>query len=160
MSFWSQACHTIIQFYHANDFPLHILLAISLARAYPAFGAVHVQPHITATWMAVCVIFFLSGLGLRTADFCKILQQHQHAYFHVGVQVFNFAFVSAAVFGVSRLLVASHVMNRALVDGLVICACLPMAINVGIVLTAAAGGDEASAVFHATAGNASHIFLV
>jgi sodium/bile acid cotransporter 7 len=38
-------------------------------------------------------------------------------------------------------------------DGLVICSCLPLTVNMVLVLTASAGGDEAAAVFNAALGN-------
>jgi len=81
------------------------------------------------------------------------------------VQVFNFFVVSAVAFGISRLLAAKHVLDQALADGMLICSCMPMAINVVIILTAKSGGDDAAAVFNSTFGNVivairtSHVFF-
>jgi len=75
------------------------------------------------------------------------------------VQVFNFFVVSAVAFGISRLLAAKHVLDQALADGMLICSCMPMAINVVIILTAKSGGDDAAAVFNSTFGNLIGIFL-
>jgi len=47
----------LLAFYWQNDFLILVILAISLARAYPDLGAVYVAPHITATWVAVILIF-------------------------------------------------------------------------------------------------------
>jgi len=145
-----------VTFWNAYQFPLLIILSIALARAYPPLGAEYLAPEITATWIAVAIIFVLAGMGLKTEEFSKAFQR---IYFNGYVQTFNFGLVSAIVFAFSRLLKATNVLNEALADGMVICACLPMAINVVIVLTASAGGDEAAAVFNATFGNIIGIFL-
>ena len=147
----------IVSFYVANDLPIHIMAAIGLARAYPPLGAQYLAPAITAKWIAVCAIFIIAGLGLRTSDFCRII--FRQIPFNIFIQFYNFGVVSLIVFGVSRLLSLSGLMSEPLIDGLVICSCLPMAINAGIVLTAAAGGDEAAAVFHASLGNIIGIFI-
>jgi sodium/bile acid cotransporter 7 len=146
----------IVAFYVSNQFPLHILLSILLARAYPSLGADYLQPEITATWIAVAIIFFLSGMGLKTEEFSKAFQR---LYFNGFVQFFNFGVVSIVIFAVSRLLTTFNMLDEKLADGMVICACLPMAINVVIVLTALTGADEAAAVFNATFGNIVGIFL-
>ncbi len=46
-----------ISFYHANEFLILVVLAILLAKAYPPLGKVYVAPQITATWIAVIIIF-------------------------------------------------------------------------------------------------------
>lgn len=145
-----------LSFYRANDFSIHILAAIGLARAYPPLGAEYLAPDITAKWLAVCFIFFLAGLGLRTSEFRKAIVEHTP--FNISLQIYNFVVVSAIVFGVCRLLSLANFMSPPLIDGLIICSCLPMAINSGIVLAAAAKGDEAAAVFNASVGNIVGIF--
>lgn len=144
--------HSIFAYYVTNQFPIHIMLAILLARAYPPLGAEYLQPDITATWIAVCIIFFLSGMGIRTEEFSKAFQRY---YFNGFVQLFNFGIVSIVVFAVSRLLTVAHMLDANLADGMIICACLPMAINVVIVLSALTGADEAAAVFNSAFGTCS-----
>jgi hypothetical protein len=140
---------SIVAFYVSNQFPIHIMLAILLARAYPPLGAEYLQPDITATWIAVTIIFFLSGMGIKTEEFSKAFQRY---YFNGFVQFFNFFVVSIVVFAVSRLLTVAHMLDANLADGMVICACLPMAINVVIVLSALTGANEAAAVFNSAVG--------
>jgi solute carrier family 10 (sodium/bile acid cotransporter), member 7 len=147
----------LLAFYRANDFPIHILIAIGLAKAYPPLGAVKLNPMITAGWVATGIIFFLSGLGLDTGDFLKVV--FRHVGFNVFVEVFNFGVVSSIVFGVSRALAATGALPQALADGLLMASCLPMSINAVIILTTAAHGDIAAAIFHTTVGNITGIFL-
>jgi solute carrier family 10 (sodium/bile acid cotransporter), member 7 len=144
-------------FYWAYDFPINILIIIAVARAYPKLGAVTLKPKITAGWVATGIIFVISGLSLKTAELYKVL--FKRLYFNVFVEVFNFGVVSSIVFGVSRALAASGAIPQALADGFSIAACLPMSINAVIILTQAAHGDEAAAIFHTAVGNMSGIFL-
>jgi hypothetical protein len=46
-----------VDFYFKNEFLIMILLAIALAKAYPPLGADYLKPEITATWIAVVIIF-------------------------------------------------------------------------------------------------------
>ena len=147
----------LLAFYLMYDFPIHILIGIGIAKAYPPLGAEYLKPKITASWVATGIIFFLSGLGLKTNDLLKVA--FKRLYFNVFVEVFNFGFVSLLVFGVSRALASSGIIPQPLADGLAMAACLPMSINAVIILTTAAHGDEAAAIFHCTLGNICGIFL-
>lgn len=142
--------------YFTNEFLILIVVVICLARAYPPLGAVYLQPSITATWIAVIYIFFLAGLGLKTEEFSKAFQR---LWFNLFVQIFNFGVISSFVYGISRLLVHINIIGKNLADGMVICSCLPITINMVYVLTAASNGDEAAAVFNAAAGNMIGVFL-
>ena len=148
---WAMISTMSTTFYSDNDLPLNILAAIGLAKVYPALGVDYLAPDITSKWIAVCAIFVIAGLGLRTSDFHKIV--FRQVPFNIFMQVYNFGVVSLTVCGVSRLLSLSGLVSQPLIDGLVICSCLPMAVNAAIVLTSASGGDEAAAVVHASIGN-------
>ena len=147
----------LLAFYLMYDFPVHILIGICLARAYPPLGAEYLKPKITASWIATGIIFFLSGLGLKTNDLLKVA--FRRVFFNVYVEAFNFGVVSLLVIGVSRALAESGIVPQPLADGLAMTACLPMSINAVIILTTAATGDEAAAIFHCTVGNIMGIFL-
>ena len=146
----------LIAFYWEQEFLILIIVAILLAKAYPPLGAEYLQPDITSTWIAVIIIFFCAGLSLKTSEFTKALLNWPY---NLLVQVYNFAVVSALVFGVSRGLYESNVIGQDLADGMVVCACMPMTISTVVVLTKAAGGDEAAAIFNSAAGNAVGVFL-
>lgn len=98
----------------------------------------------------------MAGLGLKTEELSNAFKQIK---FNLFVQVFNFGIVSATVFGVSRLLIEVGALGQALADGMVVCASLPLTINMVCVLTKSAGGDEASAIFNAAFGNMVGVFL-
>ena len=146
----------LVGFYWANEFLILIVAAILLARAYPPLAAVYVAPEITADWIAVVFIFLLSGLNLKTSEFTYAFKQ---IFFNVFVQVYSFLVVSAVVYGVSRGVARAGLVSQDLADGMVICACLPMAITMGNVLTRASGGEEAAAIFNAAFSNLAGVFI-
>jgi len=156
-----QPCHTKVwnwwcTFYANNEFVILVVIVICLARLYPPLGANYLQPQITSTWIAVLFIFVLAGLGLKTEEFSKALQRFK---FNLFVQCFNFGVVSSIVYGISRGLNAGGIISQGLADGMVVCASLPLTINMVLVLTKSAGGDEASAIFNAAFGNMVGVFL-
>jgi sodium/bile acid cotransporter 7 len=71
--------------------------------------------------------------------------------FNLFVQCFNFG----VLFGVSRGLSEVEAISQGLADVMVVCASLPLTINMVLVLvlTKTAGGDECSAIFNAAFGN-------
>jgi solute carrier family 10 (sodium/bile acid cotransporter), member 7 len=153
----SSFCTEVQSFLREQELLLLILAAIGLARIFPIPGVYWVHPEITATWLAVVFIFILAGLGLQTSEFAKAFQ---NVRFNVTIQFFSFFFVSGFVYVISQQLVHHHILNNsALADGMVICSCLPMAINTVIVITKSANGDEASAVFNAAAANLVGVFV-
>lgn len=149
---WEKWC----RFYATNSFLILVLCAILLALAYPPLGAIYLAPQITATWIAVVFIFVLAGLGLKTEELSKALSNIKFNFF---VQAFNFGVVSSVVFGFSRFLISVGALDKGLGDGMVICASVPMTINMVLVLTKSSGGDEAAAVFNAAFGNLVGVFL-
>lgn len=146
----------IAAFYFGNEFLILIIAAILLARAYPPLGAEYLAPEITATWLAVCIIFVMAGLGLKTEEFKNAFGQ---IWFNLTVQLYNFGVVSATVYGVSRGLEAASILSKDLADGMVIGASLPMTINMVLVLTKSSGGDESLAIVNAAAGTFFVCFL-
>lgn len=93
---------------------------------------------------------------MKTEEFSKAFQR---IYFNLFVQIFNFGVASAVVFGVSRALLAAGALSTPLANGMVVNASLSMTINMVMVFTKTSGGDEASAIFNAAAGNMIGVFL-
>jgi sodium/bile acid cotransporter 7 len=167
---------------HSYDFPILLVIVIGIAKLYPPFGATYLKPDTTASWLAVALIFrkfqrdglqrlqyacidqlllFLAtsvimGITLKSEELKKSFKRFK---FTLCVPIFNFFVDSAIVFVVSQALVRIEVVTRVLADGMVICSCLPVAINSVVILTATAKCAEAAAVFQAVAGNMVGIFL-
>ena len=79
--------------------------------------------------------------------------------FNTYVMIYNFGFVSAVVFGISRALKTSGILSPFFSDGLVACGALPLAVNAVSILTAACHGDEAVAIFNEAVSNMIGVFL-
>jgi sodium/bile acid cotransporter 7 len=79
--------------------------------------------------------------------------------FNAYVLLYNFGFVSAVVFGISRGLKSSGILSPIYSDGLVLCGALPLAVNAVSILTVACHGDEAVAIFNEAVSNMIGVFL-
>jgi solute carrier family 10 (sodium/bile acid cotransporter), member 7 len=136
-----------------HEFVLLILLAIGLAKLNPTIGIQYCYPEITATWLAVILIFVLSGLSLPTSEL-HIAAFH-NIPFNIYIQCFNFFFVSGFVYCVCHyVLYPYHIIQSIhLLHGMIVCSCLPMAINTVIVITKSSHGDDAAAIFNCALAN-------
>ena len=120
----------LISWYFEYEFLVLIVVAILLAKAYPPIGAEYLKPDITATWIAVVLIFFLAGLSLKTSEFKNAMLNWRY---NVLIQLYNFGVVSTIAYGVSRALQSSNVIGPDLADGMVVCSCMPMTISMVVV---------------------------
>jgi hypothetical protein len=133
-------------FYSKYSFIILAAAALILAYAYPPLGAVYVYPQITSSYIALIIIFLLAGLGLKTKELKNALKC---IGFNSFVQIFNFGVDSSIVFGFAILLLKVGAISDALAQGMIICGCLSVTVNMVFILTKNAGGDEALAIFHA-----------
>ena len=79
---YARAC----AFYASNSFVINVIIVICLAKAGPWVGAEYLAPRITASQVAVMIIFFFTGLGLKTRELVKALSNYR---FNAFVQLFN-----------------------------------------------------------------------
>ena len=145
-----------VNIWNSHSFLCMVVIAIIVASLYPPLGAEYLYPQYTATWGAVLYIFVLAGLGLKTEELKHAFQRVQ---FNLFVQIFSFFVDSSIVYGVSRALNDIGALTLSLADGMVIASCLPITINMVLVLTSSAGGDEGAAIFNAAFGNLVGVFL-
>ena len=129
-----------------------VVLSIAGARAAPAVGARDgpLYPDITVKYLAVALIFFLSGLGLRPRQLAgavanvppRPLIQRLHAVGRAGLRAIRVApFLYRAG------------LDRWLCEGLVAVSCLPPPVSSAVILTKAAGGAQAAAIFNSAFGS-------
>ena len=156
VSLGKRLCSKISIFYNKNSFLILIILAILLAFAYPELGYLYLFPKITATWIAVVIIFFLSGISLKSEEFKNAFKR---LGFNLVVQLYNFGFVSVFMYGITNLIVYWKFIPQSLADGMMIGVCVPITINMVLVLTKSSNGDEAAAVFNAAFGNLLGVFI-
>jgi len=127
-----------------------MVLAILLAWAYPRAGIKGgpLAMQITGKWVAVCLIFLLSGLKLKTTELVKVISaigQNSYVQFNIFV---TFPFISYLI-----LLIFKGSVSEPLLHGSIILGCLPSTISMSFVLCAEAGASEVISVINAALCN-------
>ena len=134
-------------------FSLAMFVLFFLAWAWPK------GPDILSTggWLkilAIAVIFFLTGLSMRTEE---ILHGFSNWKLHFYIQGFSYIFMPLLCW-IALALAGDH-LNEGLAAGFTILAVLPITITSCVVLTQLAGGNSAGALFNAVLGNLMGIVL-
>ncbi|XP_074651954.1 sodium/bile acid cotransporter 7-B-like isoform X2 [Tubulanus polymorphus] len=134
-----------------NWFLIGIVLSILLARLYPPFGTKggFLKPEWTVKYLAVCIIFFNSGLSLKTQDLKKAFFQYR---IHIFIQVFTLVLVPVFMYILVSLLENSPIEDL-LLKGLQVVSCMPPPVSSAVILTKAIGGNEAAAIFNSALGS-------
>lgn len=134
-----------------------IFICIYLAYLYPEIGAKNgiIKPEITVKYIAVAIIFFISGLSLRTKELITAASQyHVHSFIQLYTLCFTPLFVQMFV-----LLLEQFYFNPELLQGFITVSCLPPPVSSAVLLTKAADGNEAAAVFNSVFGSFLGIFV-
>lgn len=135
---------------------INAVIVIIVASLIPTFAKDYLAPKVTASWVAVIFIFIMSGLSLKTSELKNAFTQIK---FNLFVQTFNMGLVPVYVWGIAKFCLHYKLLSKDLCDGMVIAACLPMTVNMVIVLTKSSGGDEAAALINAALGNLLGVFV-
>ncbi|XP_786622.3 sodium/bile acid cotransporter 7-B isoform X2 [Strongylocentrotus purpuratus] len=134
-----------------NWFLMGIIVVILAARAEPSIGQKGgpLIPEITVKYLAVSIIFFNSGLSLKTEDLKSALL---HVKLHCFVQLFTLTFVPCFVWVLIKFLSATDI-DGWLLKGLQVVGCMPPPVSSAVILTKAVGGNEAAAIFNSAFGS-------
>ncbi|XP_006872340.1 PREDICTED: sodium/bile acid cotransporter 7 [Chrysochloris asiatica] len=132
-------------------FMFGIVLAIAGAKLEPSVGVNGgpLKPEITVTYIAVAIIFFNSGLSLKTEELTSALM---HIKLHLFIQIFTLAFFPATIWLFLQLLSITPI-NEWLLKGLQTVGCMPPPVSSAVILTKAVGGNEAAAIFNSAFGS-------
>lgn len=134
-----------------NWFLIGIIVVICMARIAPEIGAIGgiLMPEITVKYLAVFIIFFNSGISLRSEDLSRALLQVK---VHIFVQGFTFILFPVMIFALVAALSIGQ-FNKSILDGLKILSCMPPPVSSAVILTKAVGGNEAAAIFNSAFGS-------
>ncbi|XP_019711739.1 sodium/bile acid cotransporter 7 isoform X2 [Hippocampus comes] len=132
-------------------FIIGIVLVILSAKVEPSFGAKGgpLKPEITISYLAVSLIFFNSGLSLKTEELTSALL---HVRLHLFVQSFTLVFFPLTIWLLVRVL-ALTTIDQWLLRGLQTVSCMPPPVSSAVILTKAVGGNEAAAIFNSAFGS-------
>nr|XP_039264669.1 sodium/bile acid cotransporter 7-like [Styela clava] len=134
-----------------NWFLIGIVVVISLAKAYPKLGVKGgpLHPEITVKYIAVSLIFFNSGLSLKTDELTSALKQVRLHFF---IQTFTLCFIPCLVWLFLKVLSLTEI-NEWLLKGLQVVGCMPPPVSSAVILTKSVGGNEAAAIFNSAFGS-------
>ncbi|XP_069129855.1 sodium/bile acid cotransporter 7-B-like [Argopecten irradians] len=147
----------VLNILRSNWFIIGIILVILFAKFDPGIGSKGgiLKPEITVKYFAVFIIFFNSGLSLKTEEFAKaILQVKIHAF----IQGFTFILFPLLMQTMATLL-APGPFDRHLIEGLKVLGCMPPPVSSAVILTKATIGNEAAAIFNSAFGSFLGIFV-
>uniref|UniRef100_A0A3Q3Q755 Sodium/bile acid cotransporter n=1 Tax=Monopterus albus TaxID=43700 RepID=A0A3Q3Q755_MONAL len=132
-------------------FILGIVLVIISAKLQPSVGVKGgpLKPEFTITYVAVSLIFFNSGLSLKTEELTSALL---HVRLHLFVQSFTLIFFPLAIWLLLKVLVLTAI-DQWLLKGLQTVSCMPPPVSSAVILTKAVGGNEAAAIFNSAFGS-------
>lgn len=134
-----------------------IFLAIMTALAYPSAGirGGPMKPEITANWVAVIIIFLISGLKIQTRDFLKAFQACKET---IAVQFFVFGFFPVFGYLISNLMDFLHLDSK-LAIGVMLLSCCPTTVSTANIMVQMAGANESLAIINTKLNNFIGIFM-
>jgi sodium/bile acid cotransporter 7 len=126
--------------------------SIVAAQVYPWLGsdAGPLKPQVTVKYGAVVLIFFVSGVTMKTETMVDTIRDWR---LHAFIQAFALGLVPALVIGLVLPLLRAMGLPAGLVEGFRVVGCMPPPVSTSVILTKAAGGNEAAAVFNSALGS-------
>lgn len=141
-----------------NWFMIGIVVFILFAKSAPWIGKKGgpLHPEYTIKYIAVGVIFFNSGLSLKSEDLKAALF---HYRLHSFIQFFTFACFPLSLTFLLKYLPWKESLNEHLIKGIRVVACMPPPVSSAVIITKAIGGNEAGAIFNSAMGSFLGIFV-
>lgn len=157
----SQLAKTIAQYADKNYFLMGMLVAVTMAKVFPALGKNGgiLRPEVLIGNYGVAIIFLLSGFSLQTSDLAKAISNIK---LNGLINLLLFGFWPFCIGLPLRYLftnVFPNLIPSGLADGLLIMTTLPTTVNMCIMLTSTGGGNAASAICNAVISNLAGILL-
>ncbi|XP_046384372.1 sodium/bile acid cotransporter 7-like isoform X2 [Ischnura elegans] len=128
-----------------------VLCCIFLAEINPGLGARGgpLKPEITVKYFTVSLIFFISGISLRTNELTSAVYQVK---LHCFIQIFTLLVVPVLMQIFVKCLSVFDI-NEWILKGLLTVSCMPPPVSSAVILTKAVGGNEAAAIFNSALGS-------
>ena len=148
-------CSYLKQICISNSLLLLILMAVLYAAINPPVGLDNgpLASRYTMSYGATMGIFFIMGLSLKVSELRRSGQDLFFALKLSLLQMFNLLFIPSFAFLLVLLLQSISTIDMALLNGIMICTCLPTSISMCVVLTLSSSGSEIFAIAMASIGN-------
>ena len=149
---------SILEKLKKNWFMVGIIVFILFAKMAPWIGMKGgpLHPEFTIKYIAVGIIFFNSGLSLKSEDLKAALF---HYRLHLFIQSFTFIFFPLCITTLLNILPVEDYVNKNLVKGIRVVSCMPPPVSSAVIITKAIGGNEAGAIFNSAMGSFLGIFV-
>ena len=152
---WGDICKT---FWKQYFFLIGLVVVIGLSVPFNHIGYKEgpLQPKITASWISIIIIFLISGLSIKTKELKRVL-----LFWDLNIFVHFYTYIFYPLIGFVLVLVLKSGTNMSdeLLNGLLICLCLPTTISSAVVLTINSQGNEAASIINTTFSNLLGIIL-
>eukprot|EP00730_Choanoeca_flexa_P006482 TRINITY_DN12161_c1_g2_i3.p1 TRINITY_DN12161_c1_g2~~TRINITY_DN12161_c1_g2_i3.p1 ORF type:complete len:380 (+),score=47.51 TRINITY_DN12161_c1_g2_i3:65-1204(+) len=148
----------LLSFVRKHWFLIGLVAVIVLAHLNPQIGKKGgiLKPEWTVKYGAVFLIFFNSGLTLRSEDLKAAALQVR---VHTVIQGFTLMLVPVAMMVLVQVLQNATSIAPSLLKGLLVLGCMPPPVSSAVILTKAAGGNDAAAIFNSAFGSFLGIFV-
>jgi len=151
-------CSKIVSFFATYFFIVGLCVVLLIAFLDPSIGEKDgpLKPKITSSWIAVIIIFFMTGLMVRTTELKRASK-----FWGANILIESIVFILWPFLGwsIAMLLEQFDTMSAPLLDGLIITACLPTTLTSGTILTLNADGNASIATINAVLSNTMAVGL-
>lgn len=152
---WQQLSTRILKLILHQWLLIGIGVACVLAYFFPdvAKHGGTIRSEYSVLYGAIAVIFLISGLSIPRQ---KLFTQFLNWRLHLVVQIISFLFIPALVLAVVHAILAGDPgarIDRAVLAGYILTACIPTTIASNVVMTRAASGDDAAALVEVLLAN-------
>jgi solute carrier family 10 (sodium/bile acid cotransporter), member 7 len=157
----SKKLSNIGAFCNKNFFLVGMFVAVGMARAFPSLGKNGgvLRPELFIGNYGVTLVFLLSGLSLELSQLGKAAS---NVKLNALIQLVTFVawpFLVGLPLKFAFSTFMPTVLSPALLDGILILSCLPTTVNMCIILTSAAGGSTAVALWNVFISNTGGIIF-
>lgn len=112
-----------------------------------------IRSEYSVLYGVIAIIFLISGLSIPRQ---KLFTHFLNWRLHLVVQVISFLFIPALILAVVHIILAGDTaghIDRAVLAGYILTACIPTTIASNVVMTRSAGGDDAAALVEVLLAN-------
>jgi len=138
-------------------FLMGLLFVLYLAYLFPQVGKTggYIRSEWTVKWTCIILVFFLSGLSVKSKDlFKEILNIRVHLF----IQIFSFLIIPLVVYQIALLVVKTS-FNKVFLISILIISSTSTTISSNVIMTKNASGNECAALLNAVLGNTLGIFI-